>query len=141
VEVRDRAGMVTLNRPRAMNALSLGMIRSLMETLLAWRDDPRVQRVAVRSMGRAGPFGAFCAGGDIRFFHQAVLTADWRLVDFFTEEYTLNYLIHTYPKPYVVFMDGVVMGGGMGISAHGSDESLRIATPKQLQRFCSGWWQ
>jgi len=123
-------GLVTLNRPRALNALSLDMIRALTVTLLAWADDPRVQRVAVRGMGREGPFGTFCAGGDIRFFHQAVLTGDPRLVDFFTEEYALNYLIHTYPKPYVVFMDGVVMGGGMGISAHGSDESLRIATER-----------
>jgi enoyl-CoA hydratase/carnithine racemase len=72
-EVRDTAGLVTLNRPRALNALSLDMIRALTVTLLAWADDPRVQRVAVRGMGREGPFGTFCAGGDIRFFHQAVL--------------------------------------------------------------------
>lgn len=129
-EVRGSAGLVTLNRPRALNALSLGMIRELTATLLAWRDDARVERVAVRGMGREGAFGAFCAGGDIRFFHQAVLAGDPRLEDFFTEEYTLNHLIHSYPKPYVVFMDGVVMGGGMGISAHGSDESLRIATER-----------
>jgi enoyl-CoA hydratase/carnithine racemase len=129
-EIRGSAGLITLDRPRAMNALSLDMIRGLTATLLAWADDPRVLRVAVRGMGREGPFGTFCAGGDIRFFHQAVLAADWRLVDFFTEEYTLNHMIHTYPKPYIVFMDGVVMGGGMGISAHGSDESLRIATER-----------
>jgi enoyl-CoA hydratase/carnithine racemase len=129
-EVRDTTGLVTLNRPRALNALSLDMIRALTITLLAWEDDPRVQRVALRGMGREGPFSTFCAGGDIRFFHQAVLTGDPRLVDFFTEEYALNALIHAYPKPYVVFMDGVVMGGGMGISAHGSDESLRIATER-----------
>ena len=83
------------------------MIRALTATLLAWRDDARVQRVGVRGMGRDGPFGAFCAGGDIRFFHQAVLAGDPRLEDFFTEEYTLNHLIHAYPKPYVVFMDGI----------------------------------
>ena len=68
-------------------------------------------------MGKEGPFGAFCAGGDIRFFHQAALAGDPRLEDFFTEEYTLNHLIHTYPKPYIAFLDGIVMGGGMGISA------------------------
>ena len=129
-EIRGTAGLITLDRPRAMNALSLNMIRELTATLLAWAGDMRVQRVAVRGMGKEGPFGTFCAGGDIRFFHQAVLDADWRLVDFFTEEYTLNHLIHVYPKPYAVFMDGVVMGGGMGISAHGSDESLRIATER-----------
>lgn len=129
-EVRGSAGLVTLNRPRALNALSLDMIRALTAALLAWRDDPRVERVALRGMGREGPFGAFCAGGDIRFFHQAVLAGDPRLEDFFTEEYELNHLIHAYPKPYVVFMDGIVMGGGMGISAHGSDASLRIATER-----------
>jgi enoyl-CoA hydratase/carnithine racemase len=129
-EVRGSAGLVTLDRPKALNALSLEMIRDLTAALLAWRDDPRIERVGVRGMGREGPFGAFCAGGDIRFFHQAVLAGDPRLEDFFTEEYTLNHLIHAYPKPYVVFLDGIVMGGGMGISAHGSDESLRIATER-----------
>ncbi|WP_255428174.1 enoyl-CoA hydratase/isomerase family protein [Ramlibacter cellulosilyticus] len=129
-EVRGTAGLVTLDRPKALNALSLEMIRDLTAALLAWRDDPRIERVGVRGMGKEGPFGAFCAGGDIRFFHQAVLAGDPRLEDFFTEEYTLNHLIHGYPKPYVVFMDGIVMGGGMGISAHGSDASLRIATER-----------
>jgi enoyl-CoA hydratase/carnithine racemase len=129
-EIRGSAGLITLNRPRALNALSLDMIRDLTAALLAWRDDPRVQRVALRGMGKEGPFGAFCAGGDIRFFHQAVLAGDPRLEDFFTEEYTLNHLIHGYPKPYIVFMDGIVMGGGMGISAHGGDTSLRIATER-----------
>lgn len=129
-EVRGSAGLITLDRPRALNALSLDMIRDLTAALLAWRDDSRIERVGVRGMGKEGPFGAFCAGGDIRFFHQAVLAGDPRLEDFFTEEYTLNHLIHGYPKPYVVFMDGIVMGGGMGISAHGSDHGLRIATDR-----------
>jgi enoyl-CoA hydratase len=129
-EVKGSAGLITLDRPRALNALSLDMIRALTAALLAWRDDRRVERVAIRGMGKEGPFGAFCAGGDIRFFHQAVLAGDPRLEDFFTEEYTLNHLIHAYPKPYVVFMDGIVMGGGMGISAHGGDTSLRIATER-----------
>lgn len=129
-QVRGSAGLITLNRPKALNALSLAMIRDLTAALLDWRDDARVERVAIRGMGREGPFGAFCAGGDIRFFHQAALAGDPRLEDFFTEEYTLNHLIHGYPKPYVVFMDGIVMGGGMGISAHGGDTSLRIATER-----------
>lgn len=129
-EVRGCAGLITLNRPRALNALSLDMIRSLTATLLAWRGDPQVQFVAIRGMGKEGPFGAFCAGGDIRFFHQAALSGDPRLEDFFTEEYALNHLVHHYPKPYVVFMDGIVMGGGMGISGHGGINSLRIATER-----------
>jgi len=126
-EVRGRVGFITLNRPRALNALSLPMIRALGATLLAWREDEQVQAVAIRGMGKEGPFGAFCAGGDIRFFHQAVLRGDVELEDFFTEEYTLNHLIHHYPKPYIAFMDGVVMGGGMGIS---QGARLRIVTPR-----------
>jgi enoyl-CoA hydratase len=129
-QVHGSAGLITLNRPQALNALSLDMIRALTAALLRWRDDPQVQRVALRGTGREGPFGAFCAGGDIRFFHQAVLAGDPRLEDFFTEEYTLNHLIHAYPKPYVVFLGGIVMGGGMGISAHGGDASLRIVTER-----------
>lgn len=129
-EVRGEAGLITLDRPKALNALSLGMIRALAAALLAWRDDPAVKLVALRGMGREGPFGAFCAGGDIRFFHQAVLAGDPALEDFFTEEYALNHLIHVYPKPFVVFMDGIVMGGGMGISGHGAANALRIATDR-----------
>ncbi len=116
VDVAGRAGRITLNRPKALNALSLDMIRALTEALLRWREDPRVEVVTIRGTGKEGPFGAFCAGGDIRFFHRAALAGDPRLEDFFTEEYTLNHLVHRYPKPYVAFMDGIVMGGGMGIS-------------------------
>lgn len=119
-EVRGRVGYITLNRPRALNALSLPMIRGLAAALLAWRDDPQVQAVAVRGMGKEGAFGAFCAGGDIRFFHQAMLRGDGELEDFFTEEYALNHLIHHYPKPYLAFMDGIVMGGGMGLCQGGA---------------------
>lgn len=130
-EVRGRAGLITLNRPRALNALTLGMIREMTAALLAWRDDERIEFVAVRGMGREGPFGLFCAGGDIRFFHEAVHAGDPRLEDFFTEEYALNHLINTFPKPYAVFMDGVVMGGGMGISGHArGTATMRIATER-----------
>lgn len=114
-EIVGRVGLITLNRARALNALTLGMIRDLTGTLLRWRDDPQVLAVAVRGMGRDGPFGVFCAGGDIRFFHRAALSGDPELEDFFTEEYTLNHLISTFPKPYLAFMDGIVMGGGMGL--------------------------
>ena len=126
-EVRGRVGCITLNRPKALNALSLGMIRDIATALIAWRDDPHVLAVVVRGMGKEGPFGAFCAGGDIRFFHQAALAGDPALEDFFTEEYALNHLIHTYAKPYIAFMDGIVMGGGMGIS---QGASLRVVTER-----------
>jgi enoyl-CoA hydratase/carnithine racemase len=130
-EVRAGVGLVTLNRPRALNALSLTMIRELSTALLAWRDDPAVRAVAIRGQGREGPFGNFCAGGDIRFFHVAALAGDPALEDFFTEEYELNHLIHVYPKPYVAFLDGIVIGGGMGISGHGrAGAGLRLVTER-----------
>jgi len=130
--VSNGIGLITLNRPKALNALSLPMVQALLATLLAWRDDPAVFAVAIRGsnkVGRPGSpealFGGFCAGGDIRFFHQAALASDPALETFFTDEYTLNHLIHNYPKPYIAFMDGIVMGGGMGIS---QGASLRIVT-------------
>lgn len=126
-EVKGRVGLITLNRPKALNALSLDMVRALTAVLLRWQDDPQVLAVAVRGQGKEGPFGAFCAGGDIRFFHQAALAGDARLEDFFTEEYTLNHLVHHYAKPYVAFMDGIVMGGGMGIS---QGAALRVVTSR-----------
>jgi enoyl-CoA hydratase/carnithine racemase len=114
-EVRGSVGCITLNRPKALNALSLGMVRALSAQLRAWAQDPAVQAVALRGSNKTGPFGGFCAGGDIRFFHQAALAGNPELEDFFTEEYTLNHLIHHYTKPTIAFMDGIVMGGGMGL--------------------------
>jgi enoyl-CoA hydratase/carnithine racemase len=128
-ELRGRVGCITLNRPRALNALTLDMIRDVSAALLAWREDPQVLAVAIRGMGKEGPFGSFCAGGDIRFFHQAALAGNPELEDFFSEEYALNHLIHTYPKPYIAFMDGICMGGGMGIS---QGASLRIVTERSM---------
>ena len=132
-EVRGRAGLITLNRPKALNALSLAMVRDLTAALLAWRDDPAIEVVGIRGMGKdsaspsgASPFGMFCAGGDIRFF-QVALAGGVAMEDFFTEEYTLNHLIHHYPKPYVGFMDGICFGGGMGIT---QGAALRIVTER-----------
>ena len=126
-EIQGHIGCITLNRPKALNALSLPMVRALTQALERWQDDPQVLAVAVRGMGKEGPFGAFCAGGDIRFFHQAAHAGDTALGDFFTEEYALNHLIHTYKKPYIAFMDGIVMGGGMGIS---QGASVRVVTER-----------
>jgi len=126
-EIRGQVGFITLNRPGALNALNLPMIRALTHCLLDWQHDARVRAVAIRGSNKAGPFGAFCAGGDIRLFHQALLTGNPVTEDFFTEEYTLNHLIHRYPKPYIAFMDGIVMGGGMGIS---QGASLRLVTAR-----------
>ncbi len=126
-EIRGRVGFITLNRPRALNALTLDMVRDFTTALLRWHDDPAVLAVVVRGAGKDSPFGHFCAGGDIRFFHQAALAGDPKLDDFFTEEYRLNHLIHTYAKPYIALMDGVVMGGGMGIS---QGASVRVVTQR-----------
>ena len=123
----NHVGLITLNRPKALNALSLAMVRELTHVLLAWQNDPQVYAVVIRGSNKEGPFGAFCAGGDIRYFHQAALAGDTTLEDFFTEEYNLNHLIQNYPKPYVALMDGIVMGGGMGIS---QGAALRVVTER-----------
>jgi enoyl-CoA hydratase/carnithine racemase len=126
-EKRRNVGVITLNRPQALNALSLGMIRDITAALLAWRDDDEVVAVVLRGATQEGKGVAFCAGGDIRFFHQAAHAGDPRLEDFFTEEYTLNHLIHSYPKPTVALMDGIVMGGGMGLS---QGAAIRVVTER-----------
>jgi enoyl-CoA hydratase len=116
-ERRGAAGIVTLNRPQALNAVTHGMVRALRAQLERWRDDPAVTRVIVTAAdGRA-----FSAGGDLRALydlgragrHEAAL-------DFWRDEYPLNAAIKHYPKPYVALIDGIVMGGGVGISCHGS---------------------
>ncbi|MEQ1535703.1 MAG: enoyl-CoA hydratase/isomerase family protein [Burkholderiaceae bacterium] len=139
-EVKGLTGFISLNRPKALNALSLPMIRALMGQLLAWKDDAIVKQVAIRGMSKPTaegvevPFGNFSAGGDIRFFHQAIQTGNPELEDFFTEEYALNHLIANYPKPYIAFMDGLVFGGGMGISQGASHrivtERTKMAMPE-----------
>ena len=123
--VHGGVGLLTLNRPQALNALSLAMVRDLTTVLRHWADAPAVHAVVLCGNGRPGKPPAFCAGGDLRFFHQAALAGDPALGDFFTEEYTLNHLIHRHPKPIVALMDGVVMGGGMGL---GQGARLRVLT-------------
>jgi enoyl-CoA hydratase/carnithine racemase len=123
-------GFITLDRPKALNSLSLEMVRALDEVLHAWRDNPAVDAVVLSSTSEK----ALCAGGDIRFFHEmghvTPIGGSALLEDFFTEEYALNHLIHHYPKPYIALMDGVVMGGGMGIAQPGTDKGLRIVTER-----------
>ena len=121
-------GILILDRPKALNSLSLEMVRALAATLLAWADDATVAAVVIRSSSEK----AFCAGGDIRFFYDvgrgSPRGGSALLEDFLTEEYSLNHLIHHYPNPYIALMDGVVMGGGMGISQAGPAQRLRIVT-------------
>jgi enoyl-CoA hydratase/carnithine racemase len=128
--VANGTGVITLDRPKALNSLSLAMVRRLAEILLAWRDDASIFAVVLTSSSEK----ALCAGGDIRFFHEvghAPPTGGSALLeDFFTEEYALNHLIHFYPKPYIALMDGVVMGGGMGIAQGGPGTGLRVVTER-----------
>ena len=138
--IKGHTGFISLNRPKALNALSLPMIRALMAQLLAWQNDATVKQVAIRGMskptanGAEVPFGNFCAGGDIRFFHQAIQTGNPALEDFFTEEYALNHLIANYGKPFIAFMDGIIFGGGMGIAQGASHrivtERTKMAMPE-----------
>ncbi|OIK02530.1 3-hydroxyisobutyryl-CoA hydrolase [Streptomyces sp. MUSC 14] len=126
-----RAAHITLNRPGAVNALSHEMVRRIDEALTAWEHDPAVQTVVVTGAGERG----LCAGGDIRSIHDDARDGDGSAsAAFWRDEYRLNARIARYPKPYVAVMDGIVMGGGVGISAHGSvrivTERSRIAMPE-----------
>ncbi len=125
-ERRGRLGVAVLDRQSALNALSRAMVRSLSAQLAAWRADPEIGAVLVK----AAPGRAFCAGGDILAVTE---TARRDGVDaaapFFHDEYRLNWRVHTFPKPYVALLDGITMGGGVGISVHGS---FRVATERTL---------
>lgn len=128
--VQNNIGFIKLDRPKALNSLSLDMVRALTSTLLDWQDDHQIRAVFIHSSSEK----AFCAGGDIRFFYDvgtATPQGDSALLeDFFTEEYALNHLIHFYRKPYIALMNGVVMGGGMGIAQAGIECRLRIVTER-----------
>lgn len=115
--VTGRTGRLTLNRPKALNSLDLDMVRHVNEALDAWRDDDAVEQVVVVSEHPK----AFCAGGDVRQIRDAHLQGDTATGDaFFLEEYEMNAAISEFPKPYVAVIDGIAMGGGLGISLHGS---------------------
>ncbi|MBM6582089.1 enoyl-CoA hydratase/isomerase family protein [Microvirga sp. BT689] len=125
-EKRGEAGLITLDRPRALNALNLAMVREMRRALDSWENDPAVTRIVVQGAGEK----AFCAGGDIR-----QLTEDLKAgrreeaLAFWREEYQLNIRIKRYPKPYISLIDGIVMGGGVGVSLHGSH---RVAGERYL---------
>jgi enoyl-CoA hydratase/carnithine racemase len=114
---RGAAGIVTLNRPAALNAITHAMVRALHRQLDAWAADGAVTRVVVTAAGER----AFSAGGDIRALYEFGRAGRQdEALTFFREEYTLNAAIKNYPKPYVALIDGIVMGGGFGVSVHGS---------------------
>ena len=109
-------GIITLNKPSALNALSLTMICAIKVQLECWQKDSTVKAVVIRAM----PGKAFCAGGDVRHLYEARLAQDAQQMQFFQEEYELNHLIGHLGKPYIALMDGITMGGGAGVSLHGS---------------------
>lgn len=116
-ERKGAAGVITLNRPQALNALTLDMVRAMRASLDAWAHDDAVTRIVVEGAGEK----AFCAGGDIRKLVEAGKEGRTEeALAFWREEYELNALIASYPKPYISLIDGICMGGGVGISLHGS---------------------
>jgi enoyl-CoA hydratase/carnithine racemase len=112
VQVDSALATLTLNRPASLNALSWDMVAQLQRRLDAWEHDDSVRVIVLRGAGHK----AFCAGGDIRMFHELFRAKGRVDHEFFTREYALDFRIHTYPKPIVAVMDGIVMGGGMGLA-------------------------
>jgi enoyl-CoA hydratase len=129
-EARGGLGTVTLNRPAALNALTTAMAIAMNERLKAWARDPAIKAVLVRGAAREDGKVPFCAGGDIRALYDGRRDPEHRAGRaFYWHEYRLDRRVFDYPKPYLAFIDGVVMGGGVGISVHGSH---RIFTENAL---------
>jgi enoyl-CoA hydratase len=125
-ERRGGLMVVTLNRPRALNALSLPMCQALDAGLIAWKSDPQVRAVLIKGTGGR----AFCAGGDIRSLYDLLTTKGiGAAADFYALEYPMNARLHHFPKPYIALLDGIVMGGGVGVSVHGSH---RVVTERTV---------
>ena len=129
-EARNSLACVTLNRPAALNALSLGMVEELQQALQRFAADPEIRGVLMQGTGEK----AFCAGGDVRALYDSFRSAGTLHDEFFVREYPLDYLLHQYPKPYIALMNGIVMGGGMGL-AQGSrlrvvGDRTRMAMPE-----------
>ncbi|MFC8725595.1 enoyl-CoA hydratase/isomerase family protein [Streptomyces bacillaris] len=135
LETRGRSLHITLNRPRAINALTHTMVRLIDEALTAAERDGTVTSVVLTGAGERG----LCAGGDIRALHDDTRAGGRASLDFWRDEYRLNARIARFPKPYVALMDGIVMGGGVGVSAHGSlrivTERSRVAMPETVIGF------
>lgn len=128
--IEGRAGVISLNRPAALHALTLGMVEEMTATLADWTKDPAVGAVIIDHAEGRG----FCAGGDIAFLREAVIAGSPEARRFFHDEYRLDHLIFGYPKPVVSFIDGVTMGGGVGISQPAryrvATENTRYAMPE-----------
>jgi enoyl-CoA hydratase len=123
--VEHGIGRITLNRPRAINALTTSMLRQIGHALTSWEDDPTVRFVLIDGAGERG----LCAGGDVRMIWESAKSDGTDAREFFRVEYTVNAHIAHYRKPYVAMMDGVVMGGGVGVSSHGA---VRVVTERTV---------
>lgn len=121
----NNLGRIRLNRPKALNALSHNMVKLILPALIKWRDDAAINAVLIDSTGER----AFCAGGDVAAVYRGRNDDPDNSTAFFTDEYNLNLTIGNYPKPFIAFMDGIVMGGGVGLSSHGSH---RIVTERTM---------
>jgi enoyl-CoA hydratase len=121
--IQSGVGRITLNRPKALHALNRGMCEAMIAALLAWRDDAAVKSVLIDHAGERG----FCAGGDIRMIAESGAGDASEARAFFDVEYKLNHLLFDYPKPVIAIVDGIVMGGGVGIS---EPADFRIATER-----------
>lgn len=125
-ERRGAAGLILLNRPKALNALTLPMVQAMHEQLRAWESDEAVTRIVVRGAGGR----AFCAGGDIRQIYELGRAGRFdETIAFWRSEYELDAYVKRYPKPYLALIEGVVMGGGVGLSLHGD---VRVASENYL---------
>lgn len=124
-ETEGGIGYITLNRPKARNALTTPMVKAIAAHLDDWEANESVRAVLLRGAGDHG----LCAGGDVRAMHAGALARDDSTVEFFRAEYRMNARIHQFTKPYIAIMDGIVMGGGIGVSAHGS---VRIVTERSV---------
>ncbi|MDR0285573.1 MAG: enoyl-CoA hydratase/isomerase family protein [Propionibacteriaceae bacterium] len=133
--VENGAGHLLLNRPAAINALSSAMIDQLYATLVDWAEDPAVREVVIAGAGRG-----FCAGADVRELRQVIIEERGDPVDFLAREYRLDALVATYPKPYTARLHGIVMGGGMGVSIHGSHRVAALGTTLAMPEVTIGLW-
>ena len=128
--VDGRTGVITLNRPKAINSLNHPMVTAMDAALRAWSDDDEIGAVLVGGAGERG----LCAGGDVVAIYHSARAGGAEARRFWFDEYRLNALIGRYPKPYVALMAGIVMGGGVGVSAHGSvrvvTDTSKIAMPE-----------
>ncbi|MDR0488115.1 MAG: enoyl-CoA hydratase/isomerase family protein [Propionibacteriaceae bacterium] len=135
VSVVDGTGRILLNRPKAINALTSDMIATMSRVLEEWAEDPTIDEVVISGAGRG-----FCAGADVREMRQMIIEETGDPVEMLAREYCLDAMIASYPKPYRAQIHGIVMGGGMGVSIHGSHRSITADTVLAMPETIIGLW-